>query len=105
LRVILAGFTLERQKDGLLLQFARLALIVAAPGRCGGPRGVTRAPTPPWPEGPKSGKRRPGAHRSPEARPVIGGSCATSESAPISRGAWSMSGGQLGPARSAPLKT
>jgi hypothetical protein len=85
-----------------------LALAVRAPGadRCGAwpvrrAAGVTRAPTPPWPGGPKSGKRRPGAHRSPEARPMIGGSCATFESAPISRGAWSMSGGQLGPARSA----
>jgi hypothetical protein len=39
LRVILPGFTLERREDGPLLQLARLALIVAAPGRCGGPRG------------------------------------------------------------------
>jgi hypothetical protein len=38
LRVILPGFTLERREDGPLLQLARLALIVAAPGRCGGLR-------------------------------------------------------------------
>jgi len=44
LRVILPGFTLERREDGPLLQFARLALIVAALSRCGGPRGqVSRA--------------------------------------------------------------
>jgi len=35
----LTGFTLERREDGPLLQFARLALVVAALGRCGGPRG------------------------------------------------------------------
>jgi hypothetical protein len=39
LRVIFPGFILERREDGPLLQLARLALIVAAPGRCGGPRG------------------------------------------------------------------
>ena len=37
--MILPGFTLERREDGPLLQVARQALIVAAPGRCGGPRG------------------------------------------------------------------
>lgn len=31
--------------------------------------GTTRAPTPPWPGGPKSGRRRPGAPRSPERPP------------------------------------
>jgi hypothetical protein len=41
------------------LQFARMAQIVAAPDRCGGPRGRYSAPTPPWPGGPKSGRRRP----------------------------------------------
>jgi len=35
----LPGFTLERREDGPLLQLARLALIVAAPGRCVGLRG------------------------------------------------------------------
>jgi len=39
LRVILTGFMLERREVGLLLQFARLALIVAAPCRCGGQQG------------------------------------------------------------------
>jgi len=37
--VILPGFTLERREDGPFLQLPRLALIVAAPGRCGGLRG------------------------------------------------------------------
>jgi len=32
-------FPLERWEDGSLLQLVRLALIVAAPSRCGGPRG------------------------------------------------------------------
>jgi len=39
LRVILPGLTLERREDGPLLQFGRLAMIVAALSRCGGPRG------------------------------------------------------------------
>ena len=39
--------------------------------------GTGRAPTPPWPGGPKSGRRRPGAQRSPqEAWRVTGESCA-----------------------------
>jgi len=52
LRVILAGFTLERREGGPL--FA-----ARAPGadRCGAEpvrraAGTTRAPTPPWPGGP-----------------------------------------------------
>ena len=40
LQVILPGFTLERREDGSLLQFARLALIVAVPDQCGGPPGT-----------------------------------------------------------------
>jgi hypothetical protein len=51
------------------------ALAARAPGadRCGArpvrrAAGKTRAPTPPWPGGPKSGRRRPGAQRSPERR-------------------------------------
>lgn len=36
--MILPGFTLERREGGPLLQLARLALFVAAPGRCGGLR-------------------------------------------------------------------
>jgi hypothetical protein len=43
------SFMLERRSMVLLLQPARLALIVAALSRCGGPRGTIRAPTPPWP--------------------------------------------------------
>jgi hypothetical protein len=66
------------------------ALAARAPGadRCGAQlvrraAGTTRAPTPPWPGGPKSGRRRPGAQCFPQkARPVIGGSCAASGSAP-----------------------
>src|SRR5215468_4745090 len=48
------------------------ALAARAPGadRCGArpvrrAAGTARAPTPPWPAGPKSGRRRPGAQRSP----------------------------------------
>jgi hypothetical protein len=43
LRVIFPSFMLERREDGLLLQLARLALIVAVPGRCDGPRDDSRA--------------------------------------------------------------
>jgi hypothetical protein len=42
---------------------SRLSLIVAALSRCGGAAGTACAPTPPWPGGPKSGRRRPSAHR------------------------------------------
>jgi hypothetical protein len=45
LRVILTNITLERQEDGPLLQLARLALIVAEFGRCGGPMGVAERHT------------------------------------------------------------
>jgi hypothetical protein len=38
-RPALPGFMLGRWEYGPLLQFARLALVVAAPGRCGGLRG------------------------------------------------------------------
>ena len=71
------------------------AFAVRAPGadRCGArpvrrAAGTACAPTPPWPGGPKSGKRRPGAQRLPE-RPagVIGGSSAASGLASSSRGA------------------
>jgi hypothetical protein len=51
--------------------------------------GTTRAPTPPWPGGPKSGRRRPGAQLSPQRpRPMTGGSCAAPRSAPSARGAY-----------------
>ena len=64
------------------------ALAARAPGadRCDaqpvrGAAGTARAPTPPWPGGPKSGKRRPGrATFSRKARPVTGTSCAASGS-------------------------
>jgi hypothetical protein len=53
------------------------ALAARAPGadRCGPEpvrraAGTTRAPTPPWPGGPKSGRRRPGAQHSP-GRPAV----------------------------------
>jgi hypothetical protein len=70
------------------------ALAARAPGadRCGArpvrrAAGTARAPTPPWPGGPKSGWRRPGAQRSRKVRPVTGGSCAALRSALSSRGA------------------
>ena len=47
------------------LQLARLALIVWGARLVRRAAGTARAPTPPWPGGPKSGKRRPGAQRSP----------------------------------------
>jgi hypothetical protein len=68
--------------------------------------GTTRAPTPPWPGGPKSGRRRPGAQRFPaKGRPMIGGSCAAFGSALIAA-ALATGSGQPGPgALRAPLKT
>src|SRR6516165_3705464 len=49
------------------------ALAARAPGadRCGArpvrqAAGTARAPTPPWPGGPNSGRRRPGAQRFPD---------------------------------------
>jgi hypothetical protein len=43
------------------------ALIVAAPRRCGGPRGRLARRRRRGPAGPKSGRRRPGAQCSPES--------------------------------------
>ena len=71
------------------------ALAVRVPGavRCGAEpvrwaAGTTRAPTPPWPGGPKSGRRRPGAHRSPKTNPRYRHSCAAHRSAHPARGAY-----------------
>ena len=66
LRVIFRGFMLVRREDGPLLQLARLALIVAALDRCGGPRGGLARRRRRGPSGPKSGRRRPGASRFPD---------------------------------------
>ena len=71
------------------------ALAVRAPGadRCGAEpvrraAGTGRALTPPWPGGPKTGRRRPGVQRFPERPPpVTGESCAAHRSAHSSRGA------------------
>ena len=71
------------------------ALAVRVPGavRCGAEpvrwaAGTTRAPTPPWPGGPKSGRRRPGAQRSPKTNPRYRQSCAAHRSAHPARGAY-----------------
>jgi hypothetical protein len=88
-RDLAPAFTLERRGGWP-------AFAARAPGADrGGARpvrrvaGTARAPTPPWPGGPKSGKRRPGAQRFPwKARPVTGGSCGASGSASSSRGAY-----------------
>ncbi len=71
-----------------LLQFARLALIVAALSRCGGPRGRLARRRRRGPAGPKSGRRRPGAQRFPrKTRRAAGRSCATYRPAQPARGA------------------
>jgi hypothetical protein len=67
-RRALTDITLERQEDGRLLQLARLALIVAESGRCGGPR-ASRSVIPAWScgwQGPavRSGVWRPAAWAS-----------------------------------------
>jgi hypothetical protein len=72
LTVILVGSRLERREDGPLLQLARLARIVAALGRCGGPRGMTRAATPPCPAGLRAagGAQARNVPRRPGRRPA-----------------------------------
>jgi hypothetical protein len=88
--VILPGFTLERREDGSLLQLARLALIVAAPGRCGGLRGRFARRRRRGPEGLRAagGARR--APFSPQGPRRTGKSCAASglASSSSSRGAY-----------------
>src|SRR6266496_1561254 len=73
LRVILTGITLEHQEDGPLLRLARLALIVAEFGRCGGPR-ASRSVIPAWSwHGPGHG-RLAGTWFSPGRAEGCGGS-------------------------------
>ncbi len=98
--VIFHGSRLDRREDGPLLQLVRLALIVAAPSRCGGPRG--RIP-----------RRR---RRGPEGLRAVGGAQARNglpkgppgdaEAVPRSgqrvlRAALAKIGGQPGPRRAA----
>jgi hypothetical protein len=88
------------------------ALAARAPGadRCGAQpvrwvAGTGSAPTPPWPGGPKSGWRRPGAQRFPGRSAVTGPSCAACGSASSSRAA-THERRRAGPgALRAPLKT
>jgi len=87
LRVILPGFTLERREDGPLLQLARLALIVVALSRCGGPRGRLARRRRRGPEGLRAAGGAQARNVPQTACPVIGGSCAASGSASSSRGA------------------
>jgi hypothetical protein len=80
-----------------------------APGadRCGArpvrrAAGTGRAPTPPWPGEPKSGKRRPGAQRTPrKACPVTGGELRRVRVSVILARRWLASDGRPGPERSA----
>jgi hypothetical protein len=94
--VILPGFTLERREDGPLLQLVRLALIVAAPSRCGGPRGRLARRRRRGPEGLRVAGGAQARNVPPERTcPVTDGSCATPESAHRSR-ALAKIGGQPG---------
>jgi hypothetical protein len=83
------------------LQPARLALIVAALSPVRRATGMTRAPTPPWPGGPKCGRRRPGAQRPPKARPPDRRQLRRVRVSVIFARRLPKSGGQPGPARSA----
>jgi hypothetical protein len=57
---------LERREDGPLLQLARLALIVAVPGRCGGPRGLLARRRRRGPEGQRAAGGAQARNVSPE---------------------------------------
>jgi len=101
LRVILPGFTLGRREDGPLLQFARLALIVAdaqPERRAAGDSSRADAAVP---GRAKSGRRRPGAQRSPEGPAWQWTGAAPCPDQPNLRAALAKVGGQPGPARSA----
>lgn len=63
LTVILRGSMLDRREDGSSPMRGAVALASVASSCAAGFRAWS-APTPPWPEGPKSGTRRP-AHRVP----------------------------------------
>jgi len=72
----------------VLLQFARLALIVAAPGRCVGPRGRLARRRRRGPGGLRAANGAQARNVSPgRPAPVIDGSCAGSGSASSLRGA------------------
>src|SRR5437764_2919727 len=88
------------------------ALAARAPGadRCGAEpvrraAETGRAPTPPWPGGPKSGRRRPGAQRFPERLAMTGGSCAALPSAQFFARAYQDQRPTWTGALRAPLKT
>jgi hypothetical protein len=84
------------------MQFARLALVVAALGRCGGLRGRLARRCRRGPEGLRAAGGAQARNVSPERpRLVTGGSCAASQSAPPSRGAFACTTAAPGPARSA----
>jgi hypothetical protein len=91
---------------------ARFAVRAPGADRCGARAvrsalGMTRAPTPPWPGGPKSGKRRPGAQRLPSEGPPVDRQELRRVRVSVIL-AWRLPGGaaQLGPgALGAPLKT
>jgi hypothetical protein len=70
------------------LRLARLALIVAAPGRCGGLRGRLARRRRRGPEGLRAARGAQARTVPRKACPVTGGSCAASGPASTSRGAY-----------------
>jgi hypothetical protein len=70
------AFTLERRGGWLALQFARLALIVAAPGRCGGLRGGLARRRRRGPEGLSAASGAQARNLPRKARPVTDPGCA-----------------------------
>ena len=66
------SFTLERREDGSLLQLARLALIVAALSRCGGPRGQVARRRRRGPEGLRAASGAQARNGPPRGLPDVG---------------------------------
>ena len=81
------------------MQLARLALVVAAPSRCGGPRGRIARRRCRGPEGLRAAGGAQARNVPGKARPVTDGAAPCPVSATCA--ALTMSGTQPGPARSA----
>ena len=91
------GFTLERREDGPLLQLARLALIVAALSRCGGPRGQLARRRRRGPEGLRAAGGAQARNVPPEGPPGTGRELRPRLGQGVLRAALTKIGGQPAP--------